>query len=128
MAGTDNYMYVVSVDTKYPIQDSFYLQNKLFDKYAPMINTMLAVALVSIAGFFIGFVWLTIIAGRTRKDEGVHLMWFDRVKTELALTFDCWCVGVGTLFVYALIDTWGVKYWSNGYRTYAATIWNEDFR
>lgn len=49
MAGTDNYMYVVSVDTKYPIQDSFYLQNKLFDKYAPMINTMLAVALVSIA-------------------------------------------------------------------------------
>ena len=52
MAGTDNYMYVVSVDTKYPIQDSFYLQNKLFDKYAPMINTMLVVALVSIAGVF----------------------------------------------------------------------------
>ena len=127
MAGTDNYMYVVSVDTKYPIQDSFYLQNKLFDKYAPMINTMLAVALVSIAGFFIGFVWLTIIAGRTRKDEGVHLMWFDRVKTELALALIAGVWVLALSFVYALIDTWGVKYWSNGYRTYAATILERGF-
>ena len=62
------------------------------------------------------------IAGRTRKDEGVHLMWFDRVKTELALALIAGVWVLALSFVYALIDTWGVKYWSNGYRTYAATI------
>ena len=85
MAGTDNYMYVVSVDTKYPIQDSFYLQNKLFDKYAPMINTMLAVALVSIAGFFIGFVWLTIMQGALEKMKVCTLCGLTGLRRSLRL-------------------------------------------
>ncbi len=127
MAGTDDYIYVLSVDVEYPIQDSFYLQNKLFDKYAPMINTMVIAELVSIVGFLIGFVWLTIIAGRNGKDDDVHLVWFDRIKTEIALALIIGVWGGAIALVYAIIDTWNMEYWNNGYRTYAAAILQHGF-
>lgn len=127
MAGTDNYMYIMSVDTTYPIQDSFYVQNKLFNKYAPIINDVLVTGLVSLVGFFIGFVWLTMVAGRNGKDNGVHLVWLDRIKTELALAV---IIGVWTTaiaFICSIIETWNVRYWSDGYQTYAATIMERGF-
>lgn len=127
LAGTDNYMYVLSVDTKYPIQDGFYLQNKLFDKYAPIIDTTVVAGIISVAGFFIVFIWLTIVAGRNGKDDKVHLVWLDRIKTELALALII-TVWVSVLaFVYAIIDTWGGQYWGDGYRTHAATVLERGF-
>lgn len=127
IAGTDNYMYIVSVDTEYPIQDGFYVQNKLFNKYAPIINNVLGIGIFSLVGFFIGFVWLTIIAGRNGKDKEVHLVWFDRIKTELALALiiGVWVTVVA--FVYSIIETWNVQYWADGYRTYAATVLERGF-
>lgn len=81
--GTDNYIFIVAVDTEYPIQDQFYKQNKLFNTYAPYINKMVILITVSLIGFLIIFVWLTTIAGRTVGDDKVTLMWFDKIKTEL---------------------------------------------
>ncbi|MEG2305029.1 MAG: histidine kinase dimerization/phospho-acceptor domain-containing protein [Lachnospiraceae bacterium] len=79
-----NYIFALGVDTTYPIQDDFYMMNRSFEKYAPymvgMMNACIAMGIV----FLITMVWLTIVAGRTRK-EGVTLTLFDRLKTEIGI-------------------------------------------
>lgn len=104
--GTEQYEYILAVDTEYPIQDTFYAENKLFDKYAPIINTVLIWGIISIAGFVIGLVWLTIISGRNVKNEEVQLVWFDRLKTEIgiALIIGLWSLAVA--FIAAVLETW----------------------
>ncbi|EEG72646.1 sensor histidine kinase [[Clostridium] hylemonae] len=80
----ENFVYAVGVDTSYPIQDSFYSQNKIYEKYGSRIQGIAILGLTSAILFMVGIVWLTIIAGRNNRDEELHLNWFDRWKTELA--------------------------------------------
>ena len=83
----ENFVYAVGVDTSYPIQDSFYSQNQIYEKYGSRIQGIAVLGLAAAILFLAGIVWLTIIAGRNIKDEVLHLNWFDRWKTELAAAF-----------------------------------------
>lgn len=80
----DNFVFVAAVDTKYPIQDNFYAENKLFEKYASRGMTIAALAMISLGILIVCIVWLTAIAGRTSDENGVRLNWFDAWKTEVA--------------------------------------------
>lgn len=114
LLGTDNYLYAISVNTAYPIQDTFYVQNQLFNKYAPMVNTFIKVGLAAFLGFFVILIWLTCISGRTVEDRKVHLTWFDRIKTELALIIigTAWVLAIA--FVVAIVESWGMAYGEYG--------------
>ena len=83
----ENFVYAVGVDTSYPIQDSFYSQNQIYEKYGSRMQGIAILGLAAAILFLTGIVWLTIIAGRNIKDEELHLNWFDRWKTELAAAF-----------------------------------------
>lgn len=78
------YIYIAAADTEYPIQDTFYTQNKLYQKYAPWMKSVIIAGIMSAIGFLVIMVWLTIIAGRTTKDDEVKLSGFDKWKTEIA--------------------------------------------
>lgn len=79
----NNYVLAVGVDTAYPVQDEFYTQNKLYEQYAPWMNVIMVSGIGAIILFLIIFIWLTIIAGRTKEDKVLKLMAFDQLKTEI---------------------------------------------
>lgn len=80
----EEFFFAASVDTTYPVQDSFYSENALYDKYggsARRIAVFGCLAAVLLLGCIL---WLTVVAGRSDKDDALHLNAFDRWKTEIA--------------------------------------------
>ena len=103
-AGDDwNGVFAATVDTSYPIQDSFFLAKQTYDQNLGYMNTFKAVVIIAgvIAG--VSLVWLTIIAGRRAEDDEIHLNWFDRWKTEIALAF---VILVGVILFAGFGATW----------------------
>lgn len=85
--GSKDFIFVAAVDEDFPIQDVFYLDKKLYDEYAPYINSASVVLGVSVFLIIFSFVWLTVVAGRKNGTEEIRLNAFDRWKTELAAVF-----------------------------------------
>lgn len=78
-----NFLFAVAVDTKYPIQDEFYNENKLYEKYGDGARTVAVLGVAAGVLFIICMLWLVVAAGRSSKDQELHLNAFDRWKTEL---------------------------------------------
>lgn len=94
---SENYVCVFAVDTKYPIQDSFYQEHLEYNQYAPVVGIVVAAAMLSGLGFLTCLIWLTVIAGRNSREEDVKLVFIDRIKTEVFLLI------AGALFVLAVV-------------------------
>lgn len=83
---TEDFVFVSAVDTSYPIQDSFYAENQLFEKYASSGTVIAVLGMIAFGMLIVCLVWLTIVAGRSNRDDELHLKWFDAWKTEVAAT------------------------------------------
>lgn len=83
---TEDFVFVSAVDTSYPIQDSFYAENQLFEKYASSGTVIAVLGMLAFGMLIVCLVWLTIVAGRSNRDDELHLNWFDAWKTEVAAT------------------------------------------
>lgn len=79
------FVYVVNIDTDFPVQDTYYNQDQLYEQYSPQIQGMLIMGIFSAIGIIAVMVWLTIVAGRRPGDQEVHLNYLDRMKTELII-------------------------------------------
>ncbi|CUX37462.1 sensor histidine kinase [Clostridium sp. C105KSO13] len=92
----NNYIFAATVDTDFPIQDIFYTDKQEYDTFAPYLRLALFGSAFLVLLFFVILIWLTLNAGRTSKDEELHLNGFDRWKTELgaALVIAVWIVPV----------------------------------
>ena len=73
---TKDFVFAVSVDTKFSVADSMADEAENFP--------MLAGAIFGSVLWLIGMVWLTVTAGRRPEDEEIHLNGFDRWYTEIA--------------------------------------------
>lgn len=80
--GNDDIL-AISVDTTYPIMDIINTQYENYMEYVPYLRSAGVWILGSIFVFLLVLIWLTLTAGRKRGDEEVHLIWFDRWKTEI---------------------------------------------
>ena len=83
---TEDFVFVSAVDTSYPIQDSFYAENQLFEKYASSGTVIAVLGMIAFGMLIVCLVWLTTVAGRSNRDDELHLNWFDAWKTEVAAT------------------------------------------
>lgn len=83
---TEDFVFVSAVDTSYPIQDSFYAENQLFEKYASSGTVIAVLGMIAFGMLIVCLVWLTIVAGRSNRGDELHLNWFDAWKTEVAAT------------------------------------------
>lgn len=83
---TEDFVFVSAVDTSYPIQDSFYAENQLFEKYASSGTVITVLGMIAFGMLIVCLVWLTTVAGRSNRDDELHLNWFDAWKTEVAAT------------------------------------------
>ena len=112
------FIYAVGVDTDYPIKDSFYTEAELYDKYGAGNQEVLFRGFISFILFLVILVWLTVVAGRSNKDKELHLIWFDRWKTELsfAIVVTCWIAPI--IFVYVNSSYFNFNYGYEGYELY----------
>ena len=81
---TKDFVFAVSVDTKFSVADSMADEAENYKTYSKLIFPMLAGAVFGSVLWLIGMVWLTVTAGRKPKDEEIHLNGFDRWYTEIA--------------------------------------------
>lgn len=83
--GKENgFIYAVGVDTSYPIRDAFYTEAKWYEKYGSSAREVAWIGIAAGIMAVLVIVWLTVVAGRSDKDDELHLNGFDRWKTELA--------------------------------------------
>ena len=97
-------IFAASVDTRFPIQDAFYSDAQDYKTFSPYLRISAIGSVVCSILFLIILVWMTLIAGRSGKDEEIHLNGFDRWKTEIgaAAVFFAWLIPV--MYV---VNVWG---------------------
>lgn len=76
---------VIGVDTQLAAQDDFYEAREEYVRLHPWIKVSIAGALLSIVGWILTLVYLTLAAGHREDGEGIRLNALDKVKTELMI-------------------------------------------
>lgn len=82
---TEDYVFAFGVDTDYPIQDDFFAENENYEQYAPLSRNVFLLGLLTGLGAAVCLIWLTIVSGRSNKEEGVSLQAIDKMPTECFL-------------------------------------------
>lgn len=108
---SEDFIFAAAVDTKYPIQDEFYTENKLYEKYGASAKNIVLWGIAAAVLFLINVLWLVVTAGRSSQDDELHLNWFDYWKTEpaAAVIIAMWIVPVYITFM-AGANLGGVDY------------------
>lgn len=103
----EDFVFAIGVDTSYPIKDGFYSGAYLYEKYGSNVRQIVIAGIIMAAALLAIMVWLTVTAGRSCKDEELHLNAFDRWLTEpaAALVVIFWAV---PLFLAAISINDGV--------------------
>ena len=109
---TEDFVYAVTVDTTFPIEDTMASEKESFEKYANLMLPMIAGVILGSILWLMSMVWLTVVAGRKPEDEKLHLNHFDRWYTEIAagIVFGTWAVGTMGLAILILNSGIGDMY------------------
>ena len=114
---TDNYECVFAVDTSYPIQDDFYQESKIYQEYAPQVRFTFWIAIATGFAMLVILAWLTIVAGRSNREEGIVLNRIDKMKTEifilLSVAVMVTCIYGEISLSYSLLN--GVRFSGDGF-------------
>lgn len=81
---SENYILAVSIDEEFPVADSLYEANRVYNQYAKYRNFVVQGFCFAVIILLISVIWLTVIAGRRSGDEELYLNWFDKIFTEVA--------------------------------------------
>lgn len=76
---------VIGVDTQLSAQDDLYEAKIEYEKLHPWIKVSIVGAIVSLMGWILTLVYLTLAAGHREGEEGITLSAIDRIKTELMI-------------------------------------------
>lgn len=97
-----DYVFAVWADKNLEIPDFLSQSRDTYEKYARWIPVSLAGGAASVFFLVICFVVLTAGAGKTNRDEEVHLNFFDRWYTEIAAVL---VIGIWSLGMMALLNS-----------------------
>lgn len=81
----ENVVLVIGVDTQLSARDDLYEAKLEYEKLHPWIKVSIAGGLISLVGWILTLVYLTLAAGHKEGEEGFHLNFVDRIKTELMI-------------------------------------------
>ena len=81
----DKVVLVIGIDTQFSAIDDLYYASEEYGQMHPWVKTAFTSALVSLIGWVLTLIYLTLAAGRRAEDTEIHLHVFDKVKTEFLL-------------------------------------------
>lgn len=80
---TDGVILIIGVDTQFSAMDDLYYASEEYHQMYPWIKTAITAALISLIGWILTLIYLTLAAGRRPHDTDIHLTVFDKIKTEI---------------------------------------------
>ena len=80
---TDDVILIIGVDTQFSAMDDLYYASEEYHQMYPWIKIAITAALISLIGWILTLIYLTLAAGRRVEDAEIHLTTFDKVKTEI---------------------------------------------
>ena len=81
----ENVVLVFGVDVGLSAHDDLYDAKREYDRLRPWIKTGITAGLISLVGWILTLVYLTLAAGHKADEEGIYLNVIDRIKTELMI-------------------------------------------
>lgn len=81
----ENVILVFGVDTQLSAKDDLYEAKTEYVRLHPWIKVSIVGALISLMGWILTLVYLTLAAGHKEGEEGIHLSMVDKIKTELMI-------------------------------------------
>lgn len=96
----EDFLFVAAVDTKYPVQDGFYSEDRLYARYGKGAKEIAVYGILAMILFLGSVLWLSVVAGRNDKDNELHLNWFDHWKTEIGAGFVIALWAIPVMFVF----------------------------
>lgn len=79
----ENVVLVIGVDTQLSAGDDLHDAKVEYQRLHPWIKVSIAGALISLMGWILSLVYLTLATGHRQGEEAIHLNFIDRVKTEI---------------------------------------------
>lgn len=80
---TDDVILIIGVDTQFSAMDDLYYASEEYHQMYPWIKTAITASLISLVGWILTLIYLTLAAGRRADDAEIHLNAFDKIKTEI---------------------------------------------
>ena len=80
---TDDVILIIGVDTQFSAMDDLYYASEEYHQMYPWIKTAITASLISLMGWILTLIYLTLAAGRRAEDAEIHLNAFDKIKTEI---------------------------------------------
>ena len=99
----NNAVFLVAVDTTFPNEDGFTIAKSEFMTLHPWGMISIVTIVVSLLGWIVTLVYLTLAAGRNHKDDKIHLNWIDHIKTEFFFVISFIYDGVFQIFYTSVI-------------------------
>ena len=108
-----DFVFVMGVDTKYPVQDAFYYESHSYSYYQSGIGVALAGAILSGILLMVCIIWLTIVAGRKPEDTELYLTGFDKLPTEVGAIIVVGLWGIFAVIMLYVADCLSNIAWSD---------------
>lgn len=79
----DDMTLIIGIDTELSAEDDIYEASQEYEQLHPWIKICIFCGLVSLMGWIISLVYLTLATGRRTEEEKIHLNPIDKIKTEI---------------------------------------------
>lgn len=79
----DDMTLIIGIDTELSAEDDIYEASREYEQLHPWIKVCIFCGLVSLMGWIISLVYLTLATGRRTEEEKIHLNPIDKIKTEI---------------------------------------------
>lgn len=79
----DDMTLIIGIDTELSAEDDIYEASREYKQLHPWIKVCIFCGLVSLMGWIISLVYLTLATGRRTGEEKIHLNPIDKIKTEI---------------------------------------------
>lgn len=105
----DDMTLIIGIDTELSAEDDIYEASREYEQLHPWIKICIFCGLVSLMGWIISLVYLTLATGRRTEEEKIHLNPIDKIKTEiLVAAFIFMMVELVILIIKVNSEEWAV--------------------
>lgn len=105
----DDMTLIIGIDTELSAEDDIYEASREYEQLHPWIKVCTFSGLVSLMGWIISLVYLTLATGRRTGEEKIHLNPIDKIKTEiLVAAFIFMMVELAILITKVNSEEWAV--------------------
>lgn len=80
---TDDVILIIGVDTQFSAMDDLYYASEEYHQMYPWIKTAITASIISLVGWILTLIYLTLATGRNPEDMEIRLNAFDKIKTEI---------------------------------------------